>query len=99
LGVNPGFTHFGSFGGYLGFGSFSPVIPTRSNIARGIRKYHHQRYQYHTISIYLYRGGYIGGIWGIGLLLDSPLDRYIDMLDSMILWMRIWFWFRWYVFG
>jgi hypothetical protein len=27
-GLNPGFTHFGGFGGYLGFGSFSPTYKT-----------------------------------------------------------------------
>jgi hypothetical protein len=32
--------------------------------------------------------------WGIGLLLDWPLDSIdIYMIDSMLLWMMIWLWF------
>jgi hypothetical protein len=63
LGVNPGFTHFGGFRNYRGFGSISQYRirqckkPLLSNTSI-------QRYQYHTIYIYLYRGGlYRGYIW------------------------------------
>jgi hypothetical protein len=43
-----------------------------------------------SISYYIYiytGGGLYRGIWGIGLLLIPPPD--IDMIDSMILWMKI----------
>jgi hypothetical protein len=35
----------------------------------------------------------MGGFRGYRPFIDSPLDRYIYMLDSMIFWMRMMLWF------
>jgi hypothetical protein len=80
-GVNPGFTHFGGLGPVLGSGSFSQH--TNYSYQTTYTKnliFIHSIILYH-IYIYIYTGGgYIGGIWGIGLLLIPPLysiDIYI----------------------
>jgi hypothetical protein len=63
-GVNPGFTHFGGFKGYWGFGSFS--LNASCNYTENPAQNHHQpkRYHHHTIYISIQGGGYIGGIGG-----------------------------------
>jgi hypothetical protein len=100
LGVNPGFTHFGGVCPVLGSGSFSPTKHNTSDQKRE-KLYHQQRDIIIILYIYIsiQGGGFIGGIWvkrgimGYRPFIDSPLDRYIYMLDSMILWIWIYLFF------
>jgi hypothetical protein len=99
LGVNPGFTHFEGPRGVLGSGSFSPLSTVNKEKKRKQLYTNQHRDIIIILYIYIYTGGgYIGGYIGYrGFLgyrpfIDSPLDRYIDMIDSMILWMRMCIW-------
>jgi hypothetical protein len=65
-------------GGIWGFGSFSPLLYSIYKTSKKSKIIIiHKSILYHTIYISIQGGGFIGGIRGIGLLLDSPLDRYI----------------------
>jgi hypothetical protein len=97
LGVNPGFTHFKGLRGILGFGSFSPLLSAVS-LQYDIWKNHHlHRDIIIILYIYIYTGGGFRGIYKIGIkyvfsgmghFIEFPPDS-IDMIDSMILWMKI----------